>query len=71
MEIMLADTGATGYNVLWGHAPGKLYHSRLCYDRKVRIGALVEGQDYYVRVDAFNESGITHGEETKLCESKN
>ena len=31
-----------------------------------RIGALVTGRDYYLRVDSFNESGITEGEVTKL-----
>jgi hypothetical protein len=28
---------------------------------KKRIGALIKGRDYFVRVDAFNESGITEG----------
>ena len=31
-----------------------------------RVGALVSGADYYVRVDAFNENGITEGEVKKL-----
>ena len=26
-----------------------------------RIGALIKGRDYWVRVDAFNEAGITEG----------
>jgi hypothetical protein len=26
-----------------------------------RVGALIKGRDYFVRVDAFNESGITEG----------
>lgn len=34
-------------------------------DRK-RIGALVKGQEYYVRVDAFNENGITEGKVEKI-----
>lgn len=50
-----------GYNILWGHEENKLYHSYLTYDRKKRIGALIEGQSYYVRVDSFNECGITEG----------
>ena len=25
------------------------------------IRALVKGQKYFVRIDAFNENGITHG----------
>jgi hypothetical protein len=27
-----------------------------------RVGALIRGRDYFVRVDAFNENGITKGE---------
>ena len=26
------------------------------------MGALIKGTDYFVRVDAFNENGITEGE---------
>ena len=63
-----ADVSVLGYNILWGHASGKLYHSCLvmgeCQAHKV--GALVEGQSYYVRVDAFNKNGITHGKEICL-----
>ena len=54
-------TGATGYQILWGTDPDKLYHSRMCFEEHVRIGALVEGESYVVRVDAFNEGGITEG----------
>ena len=50
-----------GYNILWGNDEDKLYHSFLTYEEKQRIGALVEGQSYYVRVDTFNECGITEG----------
>ena len=31
-----------------------------------RVGALIRGRDYYVRVDAFNENGITAGKCVKL-----
>ena len=31
-----------------------------------RIGALIQGRDYYVRVDAFNENRITEGTCVKL-----
>ena len=31
-----------------------------------RIGALIKGREYYVRVDAFNENGITEGVCIKL-----
>lgn len=66
MDVKIKGTGAVGYNVLWGHREDKLYHSYMIFDNKVRIGALVKGQDYYVRVDAFNESGITKGKTIKL-----
>lgn len=61
MEIEIQKSNAIGYNVLWGHKPDKLYHSFLTYENSVRIGALVKDQKYYVRVDAFNENGITEG----------
>ena len=55
---------AQGYCILWGHRPDKLYHSRLVMGTALEaqpIGALVRGQKVYVRVDAFNEGGITRG----------
>lgn len=52
---------ATGYNVLWGYAPEKLYHSHLVFSEQVNIGSLVKGQSLYIRVDSFNENGITEG----------
>lgn len=58
---ILPSEGAVGYNVLWGHTPEKLYHSYLSYQPMVEIGALLQNQEVYVRVDAFNEAGITHG----------
>lgn len=58
-----------GYNVLWGNGPDKLYHSYLLMGSGIaekRIGALIKGQDCYVRVDAFNENGITGGVMVKI-----
>ena len=56
------DDAAVGHNVLWGHAPDKLYHSRMVFDADSQsIGALIAGQRVFVRVDAFNQSGIVHG----------
>ncbi len=66
MIVNANANGATGYNILWGHTPEKLYHSYLTYSNEQRVGALVDGRDYYVRVDAFNENGITHGDVMKL-----
>ena len=61
MEVTIKDNGAVGYNILWGHDPEKLYHNYMVFSTEKRVGALVKGQKYYVRVDAFNESGITEG----------
>jgi hypothetical protein len=56
-----------GYNVLWGFAPDKLYHSHMVWgSNKVMIGALIKGQSLYIRVDTFNEKGITDGEVYKV-----
>ena len=52
-----------GYNILFGSSPEKLYHSYMVMgSEETRVGALIEGRKYYVRVDAFNENGITKGE---------
>ena len=56
------QSDALGYNILFGSAPEKLYHSDMVFAAEShRIGALIKGRDYYVRVDAFNENGITEG----------
>ncbi len=60
------DSAAAGYNILWGSRPEKLYHSYMIFKDSQRIGALVKGREYYVRVDAFNENGITKGNTVKL-----
>jgi len=56
-----------GYNVLWGFAPDKLYHSYMVFsNNEVNIGALIKGHSVYVRVDTFNEKGITEGDVCKV-----
>ena len=51
-----------GYNILFGESPEKLYHSYMVFhDGEQRVGALIKGREYFVRVDAFNENGITEG----------
>ena len=56
-----------GYNILFGSSQEKLYHSYMVFaPGEVRVGALVKGRDYFVRVDAFNEAGITEGKCVKL-----
>jgi hypothetical protein len=53
---------AVGHNILWGYGPDKLYHSYMVLGANEKnIGALMKGEPVYVRVDAFNEQGITEG----------
>lgn len=66
MEVKIRENGALGYNILWGETPEKLYHSYMIFGTEQRVGALVKGRDYWVRVDAFNEAGITEGTVKKL-----
>lgn len=66
MKVTVEPDGATGYNILWGSSPEKLYHSYMIFGTEQRIGALVKDRQYYVRVDAFNENGITEGETVLL-----
>lgn len=61
MDVTIKNNGAVGYNILWGHHTEKLYHSYMIFGTEKRVGALVKGLNYYIRVDAFNESGITEG----------
>src|SRR5690625_159222 len=50
---------AQGYNVLWGIAPDKLYHSWLVYDEsKLEMRCLNRDQSYYFSIEAFNENGV-------------
>lgn len=55
---------AMGYEVLWGHTPDKLYHNYRVFARtELEVCALMANVErYYVRVDAFNENGITLGD---------
>ena len=63
MLVSWAADGAVGHNVLWGYAPDKLYHSYMVLGANEKnIGALMKGEPVWVRVDAFNENGITEGE---------
>jgi len=58
---------ATGYNIRYGHAPDKLYHSWLVYrQNELHLGMLNDGQEYWVAVDVFNENGIVEGEVVKI-----
>lgn len=58
---------AQGCNVRYGIAPDKLYQSWLVYDAdEVKLCTLMKGAAYYVRVDSFNENGITEGDVFKI-----
>lgn len=69
LSVTWEKDDAVGHNVLWGFAPDKLYHSYMVLgSNQVTISALIKGQPLYVRVDAFNEKGITEGELRKVIE---
>lgn len=56
-----------GCNVRYGIAPDKLYQSWMVYGTdEVTLSTLIDGQEYYVCVDAFNENGITPGKIIKM-----
>lgn len=65
-DVTIERNDSVGWNILWGQSPDKLYHSYMVFKPEQRIGALVKGRNYYVRVDAFNENGITEGVCVKL-----
>lgn len=66
MCITIEPTHVVGYNILWGHDANKLYHSCMTFEAVKEIKALVKGESYFVRVDTFNENGITHGKIIEL-----
>jgi hypothetical protein len=52
--------GAQGYNIRWGIAPGKLYHSWLVYDdTDLLMRNLDKNTSYSFTIEAFNENGIS------------
>lgn len=58
---------AQGCNVCYGTAPDKLYQSWLVYGAdEVKLCTLMKGTAYYIRVDSFNENGITEGDVFKM-----
>jgi len=60
---------AQGYNVLWGIAPDKMYHSWMVYDKnRLNLRALTTDQIYYFSVEAFNENGV--GERSEIIKIK-
>ncbi len=56
------DPAAVGYNVRYGTAKDKLYHTyQVLGTNTVTIRSLSSAAKYYFVVDAFNEKGITKG----------
>ncbi len=54
--------GATGYNILWGLRPNKLYQTYQVFaDRPttLELRALTVDQDYWVAIESFDESGVS------------
>lgn len=61
--------GAVGYNIRYGTAKDKLYHTyQVLGNDSVTINSLNSFQAYYFTIDAFNESGVTKGK--KVVELK-
>src|SRR5690606_16044839 len=61
--------GAQGYNIRWGIAPDKLYHSWLLYDVNEHfMRNLDRDTQYYFSIEAFNENGVP--EKTQVQEVK-
>ncbi len=57
--------GVQGYNIRWGIAPDKLYHSWLVYeDTELLMRCFDKNTTYYMSIEAFNENGIS--ESTKV-----
>ena len=56
-----------GYNILWGHKADKLYHSYMVFGKTQQyLGGINANDEIYIRIDTFNEGGITHGKTVKL-----
>ena len=61
-----AVDGAQGYMIRWGIHPDELNtHWQVIGDTQATVYCLTKDIPYYVTVDAYNESGITHGASTQ------
>ena len=52
----------TGYNILWGIAPDKLYQTYQIWGNApnmLELRALTVGQKYFCVIEAFNENGVS------------
>ena len=57
---------ATGYNLLWGIAPDKLYQTYQIWGDALNVlelRALTVGQKYFCVIEAFNENGVSNRSE--------
>ncbi len=57
--------GAQGYILHWGTDPDELYSTCESLIPEIELGMFSTDQDYYFRVDSFNESGLTTGKTVK------
>lgn len=65
LEWHPAET-ATGYVIRYGIDAAKLYHSYMVYGKTtLEINSLNASQDYFFRIDAFNENGVSFGTATE------
>ena len=56
------NQNAVGYNIRYGEAPDKLYHTnQVMNNDTLTIRSLNSNQKYYFVIDAFNEAGIQKG----------
>ena len=54
--------GSQGYFIRWGIDPNNLHtHWQVIGETEATVYCLTKGITYYVTVDAYNESGVTHG----------
>ena len=59
---IMAEMGAQGCNIVYGTAPDKLYKSWMVYGAEsLDLSTLMAGRRYWLRVDSFNENGVTEG----------
>lgn len=57
-----AVKGVTGYNILWGIAPDKLFQTYQVWGDQptlLEVRALTVDQSYYFAIESFNESGVS------------
>ncbi|WP_179351411.1 family 43 glycosylhydrolase [Winogradskyella vidalii] len=64
-----AVEGAQGYNIRWGIAEDKLYHSWQVYDTNTHfMRNLDRDTPYYFTIEAYNENGISNQSEVIFVE---